>query len=655
MKRLKGYKELWRFRVSDEYRLVYRLESARKLVTLLMLDHRSTVYERLGADQNQEPGVRIIARAEELLERPPSPLVVGNAEVVLADEPQEESCPDKTLPERLTIEKLALWGVQKKYHDALCSAETEGALLALSESVPDGVLQRVLNALWPPNIEEVVQKPVRAPERPLDVEAAASGRRDLDSFLLQLDEQQEAFVERFSVPEPSGPWLLKGGPGSGKSTVALYCVRALARNGHRQLKLNSERPKILFTTYTKSLVRASEHLLQALGATAAEHDVVVTNVDRLASEFLSGELKARRAPTRKNLLPVAEATVQQRHKAERSFPFESADIPFLLDEVEWAIVGRGLRSWSQYENADRVGRGRPLSKGQKRHVWRFWEDFRRELVSRGWILFVQRIEYAVEQAKPAYDFVFIDEAQDLKPVAIRLCVRLCRDPKRVFLTADSNQSIYGSGVAWSSVASELQFKGRARILRRSYRSTDEIWQALKQLGVDDQDADLETLDVETVYRGPYPILARYGDRAGQAARLNSFLHEALVQERVGAGCAAVLCPNTDELMAVHAMIDPRLKPKAMHSRDADLSHKGVKVLTIQAAKGLQFPIVAVVGANEGLLPKSDEDDEAIARDLRILFVGCSRSMRQLIVFASKSAPSRFLRTVTDDRWVIEDL
>jgi hypothetical protein len=60
-------------------------------------------------------------------------------------------------------------------------------------------------------------------EPPSVAESAATGERDLESFLLKLDPEQKAFVGRFDGAQPQGPWLLKGGPGSGKSTVGIYC------------------------------------------------------------------------------------------------------------------------------------------------------------------------------------------------------------------------------------------------------------------------------------------------------------------------------------------------------------------------------------------------------------------------------------------------
>ena len=107
------------------------------------------------------------------------------------------------------------------------------------------------------------------------------------------------------------------------------------------------------------------------------------------------------------------------------------------------------------------------------------------------------------------------------------------------------------------------------------------------------------------------------------------------------------------------MLDPQFNAKAMESGDLDLSHPGVKVLTMHAAKGLQFPVVALVGVDEGKLPfrlaRGMDSKEHEAQQHRLFFVACSRAMRRLAVFASASKPSPFVVGLTDEYWEIEDL
>jgi len=73
-------------------------------------------------------------------------------------------------------------------------------------------------------------------------------------------------------------------------------------------------------------------------------------------------------------------------------------------------------------------------------------------------------------------------------------------------------------------------------------------------------------------------------------------------------------------------------------------------MTLHAAKGLEFPAVAIVGLEEGLLPhmRARESDEALEEERRLCFVGITRAMRRLLLTAAKYRTQRGMseRTIT---------
>lgn len=71
----------------------------------------------------------------------------------------------------------------------------------------------------------------------------------------------------------------------------------------------------------------------------------------------------------------------------------------------------------------------------------------------------------------------------------------------------------------------------------------------------------------------------------------------------------------------------------------------VTLMTLHAAKGLEFPYVFIVGCEENLFPhqRSMLDPEELAEERRLMYVGLTRAMKKLYLVASKA------RTVFGDR------
>lgn len=83
------------------------------------------------------------------------------------------------------------------------------------------------------------------------------------------------------------------------------------------------------------------------------------------------------------------------------------------------------------------------------------------------------------------------------------------------------------------------------------------------------------------------------------------------------------------------------------------------LLTLHAAKGLEFPIVMIVGLNEGTLPhsRSFDDPEAMMEERRLLYVGITRAKdhlyllhaqnRSMYGYTEPAEPSRYLQDIPE--------
>ncbi len=85
--------------------------------------------------------------------------------------------------------------------------------------------------------------------------------------------------------------------------------------------------------------------------------------------------------------------------------------------------------------------------------------------------------------------------------------------------------------------------------------------------------------------------------------------------------------------------------------------KGVNLMSLHSAKGLEFPVVFIVGVEEGLLPhsRSMHDPDQLEEERRLCYVGITRAQEKLYLSYAKrrwqygrghdSLPSRFLREI----------
>lgn len=122
--------------------------------------------------------------------------------------------------------------------------------------------------------------------------------------------------------------------------------------------------------------------------------------------------------------------------------------------------------------------------------------------------------------------------------------------------------------------------------------------------------------------------------------------------------------NVMELHAVayenrDASLSDFLEQVALVSETDDMEENpnSVTLLTLHAAKGLEFPVVFLAGLEEGILPhsRSLEDSESMAEERRLFYVGLTRAMdRVYLTHAFRrmfwgeteiAAPSRFLRDI----------
>lgn len=132
--------------------------------------------------------------------------------------------------------------------------------------------------------------------------------------------------------------------------------------------------------------------------------------------------------------------------------------------------------------------------------------------------------------------------------------------------------------------------------------------------------------------------------------------------------------NLDELISATKQFHKPEEAEDMSDLDAFLAHAAleagenqadrwedcVQLMTLHSAKGLEFPIVFMVGMEEGLFPgqKSSDDPVRLAEERRLCYVGMTRARKTLYLLFTESRflygqelmqrPSRFLSELPSD-------
>ncbi|MDH6228176.1 DEAD/DEAH box helicase [Streptomyces sp. MJP52] len=444
-------------------------------------------------------------------------------------------------------------------------------------------------------------------------------------------------------PGFNGPAQVTGGPGTGKTVVALHRVRHLLRTADHD-------GRILLTTFTNAMAAS---LRDSLALLLGERDahllqrVDVTTVDSLASRVV----REARGKAPKPLVAGAEKTAWKRALAGEDVPWGEQ---FLAQEFRNVVLAQGLRTPEEYLRCRRLGRGTPVGRVQRARLWRIMERFTADAASRGTATYTQICDQAARiltESGPRYRHVVVDEAQDLHPAqwrVLRACAAAGSDD--LFVVGDPHQRIYDSRVSLRSLG--IDVRGRAARLRLNYRSTEEIlrWSAallegqeVGRLGEDDEeDGALDSLHgYRSELRGRVPDARGFGSQEEELRGLVEQVRRWVDEDGVKPAEVAVCARFNTVVDAVIARLRREGIAAVAVKDDPGPGVSGVRVATMHAMKGLEFRCVAVVGVNAGVLPfapqvtPAEVDPVQHRSDLLaehcLLFVACTRAREALSI------------------------
>ncbi|MFC7408867.1 DEAD/DEAH box helicase [Hydrogenophaga atypica] len=258
---------------------------------------------------------------------------------------------------------------------------------------------------------------------------------------------------------------------------------------------------------------------------------------------------------------------------------------------------------------------------------------------------VQRVITGVDRRQiPSgqYRAVLIDEGHDFAPEWLRLVTQMV-DPttNSLLVLYDDAQSIYErvqkKNFSFKSVG--IQAQGRTTILKINYRNTKQILQTASLVAADlltaeDKDDDGVPLlkPVSCGRDGEAPLIIRLPTLREEAAAVADHLSAAHSEGHAWADMA-ILCRRWSDLDMCADVLARRGLPHQVRKKTGqfDPGHDSIKVMTLHVSKGLEFPVVAMVGVGHMPAPGEDERDEA-----RLFYVGATRATQRLVIGVSGS-------------------
>jgi superfamily I DNA/RNA helicase len=519
-------------------------------------------------------------------------------------------------------------------------------------SIPENVQLTLLDILTNPNwtLDNLFDTRQLLYRTTVDqIEGYCEGR--IKQLLLNLNEDQESFVHI----RANGPVLIKGVAGSGKTTIGLYRTEYLASKIEQSRRMFDNDSSILLLTYTETLTKALHQLYIELYGRLPRSISVRSFKQWMLEQLTKNGIWLTEAgwEIRSKIISQAQYEVAQLHPHDTVVTTRPPT--YLLDEIDQVIRARSLASLQEYQTVERVGRGIGLDRVRHRPlVWEIYERYQKALDERSLFDWADLARLTLKNCKPLpeFDVIIVDEAQDLPPSDLSLVTHLLPDHsehRSLTLLADPAQSIYYRGIAWKEA--KINIQGRTRILAKNYRNSKQILEAARHIvdGCEDlKEKDEFILSSSSDRPGPKPIVVSYTS----STKSNIFLAEEIIKlcqaGRYRPGDIAVISRSKNLLTKyIQSFLEQQSILCRFHrEEDFHVLENEVKLITMHSAKGLEFPVVFILGLDDKYMPfidsKSETKREDELQERKLFYVSMTRAAERLYLLHPQRNRCRFL-------------
>lgn len=628
----------WSIRASSDLRII--VHKTGSSLTLCYVDHHEQAYDWARRRKLEVHPTTGAAQLVEIRETVKDIVIPRYVEAEAVAEPKPALFAD------VEEEELLRYGVPPAWLADVFKAD-ENTLLDLADHLPAEAAEALLDLAV--GVKPQVAQPVAAGADPFahpDAQRrfrimanAEELERALDApwekWTVFLHPTQRELVER----SYSGPARVSGSAGTGKTIVALHRAVHLARK-HADAR-------VLLTTFSEPLANALRTRLRRL----------VSNEPRIAERLEVHALSAIGERLYElNIGTVKTATPAVVRKAIETAAAEVEvhrfGLRFLFMEWEQVVDAWRLSTWDEYRDVRRLGRKTRISEAQRATLWSIFERVRKSLAAQNLLtyadVFTQLATCIAREAHVPFDYIVVDEAQDLTIAQLRFLAACGADrPDALFFAGDLGQRIFQQPFSWKAVGVDI--RGRSRTLRVNYRTSHQIrTQADRLLDPELTDVDgnvEERRGTVSVFNGPKPVIQVCATPEAECEAATAWLKERIA-EGVQPHEIGIFVRSGAQLDRAKAAAKAAALPYKVLDETVDTKHGFASVATMHLAKGLEFRAIAVMACDDEILPLQERiETVADTSDLedvynterQLLYVACTRAREHLLVTAAEPA------------------
>lgn len=435
--------------------------------------------------------------------------------------------------------------------------------------------------------------------------------------------------------------VVAGVAGSGKSLVLLYRLRMLRNFFPKRTQ------RALVLTHNKALAADLQNRYRILNGEDADHVEFST--------FMSWFRRRPESESWKNPLREFERIEMLKQAHADHLSESSLTVDQFSQELGW-LKDQGLPDRAQYLEIPRTGQGFALQLGQRERVYDAVEKYERMLRDAGardWhdvpLSLWHSLDGGQKRMQFQYDVLFVDETQFCAPIWFDL-IRAALEPEQgmLFMAADPTQGFLRRRQSWRGMG--LNVRGQLIRLDRSYRTTQEILSFASMFYrrrlPEDAEAILAT-DLAHLPKGPLPFILPVRSPHDEFTRVENEIERYLKQGGKASEILVIHCSSRGATQCLSRLQQKLGVDKAVDPRQSTAYQDAIRVLSLDAATGLESRVVFLLGAHalyeqeQALRISEEERIDRIRQNTKRLYTAITRAGQCLFITYSGIIPQDF--------------